>query len=148
MRWVTNSEQHAYMKMRQAQNEAASKKNLAEAWAANRLRKCGCTWERQHLWGCRVFDFWSAGKHVAVEIDGLSHDGREDYDYARDYYNFLRSGILVYRIPSFDEVIMQKVREQLRILPPWRERKAIFGNPKDRQGIVLEAGLKLAHGNW
>lgn len=73
----------------------------AEEWAWKRIRKTGGKWERQAIWSCRIFDFFSIKRGIAVEIDGDTHN--PTYDAIRDEYNFFRSGIVVLRVRNFNE---------------------------------------------
>lgn len=152
MRHTTNSQQHAYMKARQAQNLARF--SPAEEWAAKRIRKTGGKWTRQAIWGCRIFDFFSIKRGIAVEIDGPEHLDKADYDAARDKYNYFRSGILVLRVRNFNEADLDAAlceinRGELRKDRRKRVRREV-GLPEtaSMQDAVRAAGLTLAHGDW
>lgn len=49
----------------------------------------GLDFDRQKIIGNYIVDFYCAGKNAIIEIDGSSHDGKEDYDKQRD--DFLTS---------------------------------------------------------
>jgi very-short-patch-repair endonuclease len=75
-------------------------------WHALRDSKLGMKFRRQHPMKSFVLDFYCAELRIAIELDGASHEGREDYDQWRDAV--LRSwGIRVLR---FEE---KRVREDL-----------------------------------
>ena len=42
--------------------------------------------DRQKIIGNYIVDFYCASCRTAIEIDGSSHDGKEEYDAARDEY--------------------------------------------------------------
>lgn len=130
LRWTTNSEKHAYMRMRQNQNK--SRVLAAEDWAYGFLKQeSGIAWTRQAAWGFRIFDFWNANLGCAVEIDGPEHDA--GYDGYRDEYNFRSSGIIVLRIRNFDQESARIAIKRMRLLGTLSERKkaiAINGNSK------------------
>jgi very-short-patch-repair endonuclease len=49
----------------------------------------GLDFDRQKIIGNYIVDFYCAEKNAIIEIDGSSHDGKEDYDKQRD--DFLTS---------------------------------------------------------
>jgi len=51
---------------------------------AGRLQ--GVKFRRQHACGPYVVDFYCAAAQLVIEIDGLSHDGRQQYDADRTRY--------------------------------------------------------------
>lgn len=150
MRWVVNKDQSDYMRKRQKQNQAQSTE--AEIWAEKALEKTGRKWTKQALWGCRVFDFWCGELGIAIEIDGPSHDA--NHDLARDKYNFYRSGIIVLRVPNFDDDQLKKALFVIQNADTWRMRKVKmreeFGLQEGESfsGILKKVGLKKAHGDW
>ena len=150
MRWVVRKEQAEYMRERQKQN--LGKTVQAESWAIERLKRTNRNWTRQAIWGCRLFDFWCHELGIAVEIDGLTHD--KSYDKARDEYNFYRSGIIVLRVPNYDELAMAAAINEIEIADPWEIRRLKmreeFGLQEGEsfRSILKRVGLKKAHGNW
>jgi very-short-patch-repair endonuclease len=74
---------------------------LHEALMWNQLKRKklnGLDFDRQKIIGNYIVDFYCAERAVVLEIDGSSHEGREEYDERRDA--FLRSlGLTVVRIP-------------------------------------------------
>ena len=150
MRWVVRSDQAKYMRERQKQNK--SKTVQAEVWAKQKLKTTGHKWNRQTIWGCRLFDFWCHKLGIAVEIDGMTHN--KVYDAIRDEYNFYRSGIIVLRVPNYDELAMQKALETIAKADSWEVRKVKmrdeFGLQEGQnfRDILKIVGIEKAHGNW
>jgi len=73
-------------------------------WSVLGARKLGgLKFRRQHPIEPYIVDFYCASAKLIVELDGDSHDGREDYDQRREA--FLRNlGFKVVRV-SNDEVL-------------------------------------------
>jgi len=62
--------------------------------------------DRQKIIGNYIVDFYCTNCNVVIEIDGSSHDNKQDYDAKRD--GFLRSlGLVVIHIPV--EEVMNKI---------------------------------------
>jgi len=150
MRHVNKPEQYAYMRARQRQNRV--RVIAAEEWAWPRIKAAGGKWERQAIWGCRLFDFFSIGRGIAVEIDGPEHIPA--YDLARDQYNYFRSGIVVLRVKNFNETDLAVALAEIRKGETRKERRKRvrreLGLREDAamKDAVKAAGLKLAHCNW
>jgi very-short-patch-repair endonuclease len=125
MKWPKDAEQHAYMRMRQEENIAASKNNPNELWMYEKLKSTPYKWKRQRQWGYRLFDFFCAELGVAVEVDGPEHD--PDYDAVRDHYNLTKSGIVVLRVRNRNEDDAMRCLEQIRSAETWNERRAKLG---------------------
>ena len=150
MRWIVRRDQAEYMRKRQSQNQ---KKTVeAEVWAKQRLKQTNRNWTQQAIWGCRLFDFWCHELGIAVEIDGLTHD--KNYDKARDEYNFFRSGIIVLRVPNYDEQSMDAAIQAIANADTWQVRKLKMREKYGLQegesfrSILKRVGFKKAHGNW
>jgi very-short-patch-repair endonuclease len=101
LNWPTKAEQHGYMRFRQSQNVSKSLFNSNENWMHDILASTGLKWNRQIIWGKRLFDFWNGFLGVAIEVDGEEHN--LEYDAYRDEYNFRRSGIVVLRVRNRNE---------------------------------------------
>lgn len=77
---------------------------------------------RQHSIGKYIVDFYCPKKKIAVELDGASHNGREEYDYNRDL--FIQSfGITVLRFKNHEvfndtEGVLEAIRQASRRAPP------------------------------
>ncbi len=146
MRWVGNSQQHAYMKTRREQNLSISEQSAAEKWAAEHLRRAKVgNWHRQHPYGVRIFDFWHAKRGIAVEIDGDEHCA--EYDQVRDSFAFLRSGIIVLRVRNFDESGMAEAISHIQNIGLVKERRKRMGGNQARKALTAQAGLS-AHTDW
>jgi very-short-patch-repair endonuclease len=150
MRALCNSQQHSYMKKRQKENLLNFSK--AEQWAYEYLKPINTQWVRQAIWGCRLFDFFSIKRGIAVEIDGPEHN--KDYDRIRDEYNYYRSGILVLRVHNFNEhdmrmVIQEITKGETRKQRRKRVRREIgLAEDAPMKDVLKKIGLKLAHGKW
>jgi very-short-patch-repair endonuclease len=46
----------------------------------------GLDFDRQKIIGSYIVDFYCAEKNVVLEIDGISHDSKEDYDARQDVF--------------------------------------------------------------
>ena len=113
------------MQERKRQNRVRIGKSKAEEWFAAKLTSSGERWTRQAQWGYRLFDFWCARLGVAIEVDGAEH--RAAIDRYRDAYNFQRSGIVVLRIPNFDEKAAEAVLAKVAAEVAWSERRNALG---------------------
>lgn len=71
-------------------------------WSALSGRKCGGRkFRRQHPIEPYIVDFYCAEANLVVEIDGDSHEGRQDYDRRRD--EFLEGlGLTILRVSNDD----------------------------------------------
>ncbi len=89
---------------------------LHEALLWNQLKRKsfkGLDFDRQKIIGNYIVDFFCAEKNVVIEADGVSHQGREEYDAQRDDY--LKSlGLTVIRISAKD--ILQNMEGVLGFL--------------------------------
>src|ERR1700677_3088745 len=69
-------------------------------WGELRGRRLGgWKWRRQEPIGPFIVDFFCPAKRLVVELDGPSHDDREDYDARRTVY-LERAGLRVIRFRS------------------------------------------------
>lgn len=70
-------------KRQQLRNQAPEAERLL--WARIRGQKCGAKFRRQVSMGAWVVDFYCPALHLAIEIDGSSHEGEnaKKYDAAR-----------------------------------------------------------------
>lgn len=77
---------------------------LHEALFWNQIKSAklnGLDFDRQKIIGNYIVDFYCAEKNVVIELDGSSHNGKEDYDKQRD--DFLISlGLIVIHIGVAD----------------------------------------------
>ncbi len=92
---------------------------------ANRL--CGLHFRRQQVLDGFIVDFYCHAAALVVEVDGPIHDGRKDYDQARDELMTVR-GLRVLRVTNQQvneniaatlAAIRQAAAERLPDLPPY-----------------------------
>ena len=79
---------------------------------------------RQHPYGIYILDFYCFESNLAIEIDGLIHLKRLDYDEERTKY-LESTGLRVIRFNNEDienriEYVLDKIRSCLVKLPPSR----------------------------
>jgi len=55
-------------------------------WLALKGGRLGFDFDRQRIIGNYIVDFYCHQAALVLEIDGSSHDGRQDYDAVRDGY--------------------------------------------------------------
>ena len=55
-------------------------------WLALKGGRLGFDFDRQRIIGNYIVDFYCHQAALVLEIDGSSHDGRQDYDAVRDRY--------------------------------------------------------------
>ena len=75
--------------------------NMAERrlWQLLRRQNIGFRFRRQHPYGPYFLDFYCPEANLAVELDGATHDVREELDAARDAY-LLARGVETVRIAN------------------------------------------------
>ena len=85
--------------------------------------------DRQKIIGNCIVDFYCASCGVVIEIDGSSHDGKEEYDMARDEY--LKSlSLIVIHIKDIDvKRNIKKVMDMLYI-------STVFDHPVTRDNAA------------
>jgi len=87
-----------------------------------------------------LFDFWNARKGAAIELDGPKPDAGDEEDrHAQE-----RSGIVVYRVKSFDESQLKLVMSEAEHLEDWGIRRDRLGIPFKLKGT----NIPKVHGNW
>ena len=69
--------------------------------------------DRQRIIGNYIVDFYVKKLGLVIEIDGSSHDNKEEYDSAREEY-LLSLGLKVYRIPVIE--VLQNMKSVMRNL--------------------------------
>lgn len=88
-------------KLKQRARELRKAGNLSEVLFWNQVKRRqfrGFDFDRQKIIGNYIVDFYCTNCNVVIEIDGSSHNGKEDYDAKRDEY--LESlGLTVIHIP-------------------------------------------------
>ena len=60
----------------------------------------GIDFDRQRIIGNFIVDFYVKDLGLVIEIDGSSHDGKEEYDAMRENY-ITNLGLVVYRITDY-----------------------------------------------
>lgn len=133
--WPVRKEHSDHMRERQRQNRARPTPP-AEAWMWEKLQETGRKWTCQAAWGFRLFDFWCPALGIAVEVDGPEHDREKDIE--RDRRDFEVSGIIVLRVPNFDEQAAAKALRKVSDAETWQERREQMG--LYRKGATREGG--------
>ena len=97
------------MREHQLIGSAATRSNKNENWAAERLATSAVPFNRQRIWGGRIFDFWNHEFGIAVEVDGPEHKTSPglEKDKWRDRHCLLRSRIIVIRVENGNEEQME-----------------------------------------
>ena len=76
-------------KLKERAKELRKAGNLAEVLLWKRFRNgqfCGLDFDRQKIIGHYIVDFYCAECNVVIEVDGSSHDNKEEYDAERDAF--------------------------------------------------------------
>jgi very-short-patch-repair endonuclease len=99
--------------------------NLSEVLFWNKVKNKqfkGYDFDRQKIVGNYIVDFFCTNCNVVIEIDGSSHDNKQEYDAARDA--FLQSvGLTVIHIPDIDikkrlDNVMEMLHSHAALQPP------------------------------
>jgi very-short-patch-repair endonuclease len=75
-------------------------------WEYLRAKKLGYKFNRQAIIFGYIADFWCSEKNLVVEVDGKSHEKRQEYDLTRDIH-LANVGIKTIRFSASD--IFQKI---------------------------------------
>jgi very-short-patch-repair endonuclease len=70
-------------------------------WQRLRGKASGIKFRRQHPIGPYVVDFFAGDAALVVEVDGASHDARQDYDVGRSAY-LTNKGLRILRVAAAD----------------------------------------------
>ncbi len=112
-------------KLKERARELRKAGNLSEVLFWNQVKNKqfkGLDFDRQNVIGNYIVDFYCANCNVVVEIDGSSHDNKQEYDAARDA--FLESlGLTVIHIPVADVMnnmgaVMDMLLDHPAFIPP------------------------------
>ncbi|MDR0867443.1 MAG: DUF559 domain-containing protein [Planctomycetota bacterium] len=98
--------------------------NLAEALFWNQVKKKqfnGLDFDRQKVIGNYIVDFYCPAVNVVIEIDGVSHDHKGDYDVRRDEY-LQNLGLTVIRVAD-----AEVKRDMFNVMESLREHPAFAG---------------------
>lgn len=103
-------------KLKERARELRKAGNLPEVLFWNQVKRKqfkGFDFDRQKIIGNYIVDFYCGNCQVVIEIDGSSHDEKQDYDAERDA--FLESlGLTVIHIPVED--VMKRMDEVMEML--------------------------------
>jgi very-short-patch-repair endonuclease len=105
-------------------------------WQTLRTRPGGFKFRRQHPCGPYVLDFYCEDASLAIEVDGLIHDSRQERDSERDAW-LLARGIGTFRMAAAEvladpEVTLIAILEICRARPLHHPPAA--GGPPPLQG--------------
>ena len=116
------------LKERAKQLRKAGMLHKALMWNQLKRNKLnGLDFDRQKIIGNYIVDFYCAEKAMVLEIDGSSHDGREDYD--RHRQDFLKSqGLTVVPISVIE--VLQNMAEVVRFL---RDHPGLAATPSKEE---------------
>ena len=119
--------------------------NLSEVLFWNQVKNKqfkGFDFDRQKIVGNYIVDFYCSNCNVVIEIDGSSHDNKQEYDKARD--SFLQSlGLTVIHIPVID--VMKNMGGVMEML---FNHPALKGTPPMEGNLETEKlGTPLVEGN-
>ena len=91
-------------KLRKRAKELRKTGNLSEVLLWNQLKRSqfeGYDFDRQKIIGNFIVDFFCSNLGLVIEVDGSSHNNKQEYDYHRQKY--LESlGLTVYRVTDLD----------------------------------------------
>ena len=117
---------------------------LHEAMLWNQLKSKkfnGLDFDRQKIIGNYIVDFYCAEKAVVIEIDGSSHDSKQDEDAKRDAY--LRSlGLVVIRL-----LVKDVLRDVEGVVFYLRHHPALAGTPPGEGNVKQDSGTPPEEGN-
>jgi very-short-patch-repair endonuclease len=69
-------------------------------------------------------DFYCKPLDLVIEVDGSSHEGREEYDRDRDI-ELQKLGLTVLRFPDID--VRKNIRGVLKVIERWIEKNYVTG---------------------
>ena len=123
-------------KLKERAKELRKAGNLPEVlfWQRVHKRKFkGYDFDRQKIIGNYIVDFYCTNQNVVIEIDGSSHDAKQEYDEARDEY--LKSlGLEVIHIPAKE--VLQNLDGVMEML---FNHPALSGTPPEEGNLVRES---------
>ncbi len=121
--------------LKQRAKELRKSGNLSEAlfWNAVKNRQLnGLDFDRQRVIGNYIVDFYCHEYALVVEIDGSSHDDKQEYDLARDHY-LEALGLKILHVRDMDvkqnlSVVAELVLQQAAATPPVGHPFKLKGN--------------------
>ncbi len=110
--------------LRERAREMRKKSTLSEVifWNAVKNKQiCGLDFDRQKVIGNYIVDFYCCALQMVVEIDGTSHDGKQEYDRKRDEY-LASLGLHVFHFYEHDvrfdiNGTIQLLKEHIKSIP-------------------------------
>ncbi len=130
-------------KLKERAKELRKAGNLSEVlfWQQVKNKKFkGYDFDRQKIIGNYIVDFYCTNCNVIIEIDGSSHDDKQDYDAKRDKY-FKNLGLEVIHINDLDikknlNGVMEMLLNHLALKEPPRQTSSATP-PKEGNYIVI-----------
>ncbi|MEM1260282.1 MAG: HsdR family type I site-specific deoxyribonuclease [Bacteroidota bacterium] len=123
-------------KLKERAKELRKAGNLSEVLFWNEVKQGkfkGYDFDRQKIIGNYIVDFYCTNCHVVIEIDGSSHDDKQEYDAKRDAY--LESlGLTIIHIPVED--VMKRIDGVMEML---FNHPALSGTPPMEGNLVQES---------
>ena len=140
----SREEFNSVMRCRQSKLKRVCKLSKAEEQAFRIIKSMTSLGvSRQAQWGNRFFDFWIHEKFIAIEVDGPEH--RAQFDEVRDRYNYIRSGILVFRAKNFDDARILQIMAMIHASRGLSYRKENLGIGKGDAPGCNNSLLKIPH---
>lgn len=123
-------------KLKERARELRQAGNLSEVLFWNQVKNKqfkGYDFDRQKIIGNYIVDFYCSNCNVVIEIDGRSHEEKQEYDAKRDSY--LESlGLNVIHIP------VQDILKNLDVTMRWlHNHPALMGTPPSEGNFVAES---------
>lgn len=131
-------------KLKERAKELRKAGNLSEVLFWNEVKNKqfkGFDFDRQKIIGNYIVDFYCTNCNVVIEIDGSSHDDKQEYDAARDAY-LQGLGLTIIHIDDLD--VKKKMKEVMNYLyehPALVESKEpprLSGTPPEEGNLVAE----------
>ncbi|PSJ71412.1 hypothetical protein C7N43_39465 [Sphingobacteriales bacterium UPWRP_1] len=131
-------------KLKERARELRKAGNLSEVLLWNQVKNKqfrGFDFDRQKIIGNYIVDFYTANCNVVIEIDGSSHDDKQEYDAIRDAY--LESlGLTVIHIPDIE------VKKNLKaVMDMLFNHPALTGTPPE-EGNFADTGYLAVTENF
>jgi very-short-patch-repair endonuclease len=111
--------------LKQRSRNLRNKSTLGEILLWKRLRgrqMRGIQFNRQKPLGKFIADFYCKPLNLVIEVDGSSHEGRQEYDRDRDI-ELQKLGLTVLRFPDLD--VRKNIRDVLKVIEEWIERNYV-----------------------
>ncbi len=111
--------------LKQRSRELRNESTLSEIllWKRLRARQMrGFQFNRQKPLGNFIADFYCKPLNLVIEVDGSSHEGRQEYDRDRDI-ELQKLGLTVLRFPDLD--VRKNIRGVLKAIEEWIKRNYV-----------------------